>query len=111
MKVQHFTETPSETFPDIDGVTIRWVIKSSDGAPNFAMRVIDVLPGRNTPFHTHGFEHEVFILEGEGVIRGSGSEKKLNPGTVVFVSPDEDHGFFNTGDSVLRFICVIPNPK
>lgn len=110
MKVQHFTDTPAESFPEIEGVTIRWVINSNDGAPNFAMRVIDVQPGKNTPFHTHGFEHEVFVLEGEGIIRSGSSEKRLSPGTVVFVSPDEEHGFFNAGGGVLRFICVIPHP-
>jgi len=27
---------------------------------------------------------------------------------VVFVAPNEDHCFINTGSGPLRFICVIP---
>ena len=44
------------------------------------------------------------------MVRGpQGEETPIEPGTVVFVPPDEAHGFFNTGDAVLRFICVIPH--
>lgn len=110
MKVQSYTQTPAQTVPDIDGVTIRWVIDKDDGAPNFAMRVIEVEPGRNTPYHTHGFEHEAFVLSGTGVMReADGSEKPIEVGSVVYVPPNEKHGFFNRGEDVLRFICVIPH--
>ena len=110
MKVEHFTETPPETPEGTEGVSIRWVIDRADGAPNFAMRVIDVEPGCNTPYHTHAFEHKVYVLAGRGMVRGpQGEEPPIEPGTVVFVPPDEAHGFFNTGDAVLRFICVIPH--
>lgn len=109
MKVQHYTETFAEP-QDVPGVTIRWVIGEQDDAPNFAMRVIEVEPGCNTPYHTHGFEHEVFVLAGEGVVRDeAGAETAVSPGSVVYVPPDEVHGFFNRGDGVLRFICVIPH--
>lgn len=111
MKVQPYTQTQAEAVPDSEGVTIRWVINKDDGAPNFAMRVIEVKPGCNTPYHTHGFEHEIFVLAGTGVVRDvSGQEIPLAPGTVAYVEPDEKHGFFNTGSEILRFICVIPHP-
>lgn len=108
MKVEHFTETPAET-QEAPGVTIRWLIGKDDGAPSFAMRVIEVEPGCNTPFHTHDFEHEVYILAGAGVVRGASGEMLVEPGTAVYVEPGEKHGFFNTGDEALRFICVIPH--
>ena len=111
MKVEDYTQTPEETYGDLEGVTLRWVIDKSDGAPNFAMRVIDVEPGYNTPYHTHGYEHEVFVLHGVGVVRSPEGDTPITRGTVVYVPPDDEHGFFNQGDEVLRFICVIPHPE
>nr|MBN1229363.1 cupin domain-containing protein [Anaerolineae bacterium] len=111
MKVEPYTSTPAEIFSDVKGVNIRWVIGKNDGAPNFAMRVIEVQPGCNTPYHTHAFEHEVFVLAGRGVVRTSEGDKPIETGTVVYVAPDEEHGFFNQGEGVLRFICVIPHQE
>ncbi len=109
MKIQPYDQTPAETYGDIPGVTIRWVVGKDDGAPNFAMRVIEVQPGHNTPYHTHDFEHEVYVLSGEGVVRGLNGDTPIAPGTVAYIPPNEEHGFFNQGDTVLRFICVIPH--
>lgn len=110
MKTEHYTETPAEA-QEAPGVTIRWVIGKQDGAPNFAMRVIEVQPGCNTPYHTHDFEHEVYVLAGAGVVRGAEDETPIGPGTVVYVEPGEKHGFFNIGDEALRFICVVPHQR
>jgi len=109
MKVQHYTEVPAEQVEGVPGVTVRWVIDEKDGAPHFAMRVFDVAPGHATPFHPHWFEHEVFVLSGQGVLRGESSETPLEPGTVAFVPGDEVHQFINTGNAVFRFICLIPH--
>jgi quercetin dioxygenase-like cupin family protein len=84
------------------------VINDSDGAPHFAMRVFDVQPGRSTPYHSHWWEHEVFVLEGKGVAVSAQGEAPIAPGTVLLVDGDEMHQFRNTGDQVLRFICLIP---
>jgi hypothetical protein len=49
MKAEHYAQTQAETYGDVAGVTLRWVIDKDDGAPTFAMRVIEVEPGYNTP--------------------------------------------------------------
>ena len=111
MKIEHYTQTAAKIAEEAEGVSIRWVIDRDDGAPTFAMRVIDVEPGSNTPFHTHEWEHGVFVLSGQGVVRSQDGETPIEPETVVFVPPGEQHGFFNTGGEILRFICVIPLPE
>jgi quercetin dioxygenase-like cupin family protein len=111
MKVQHYTEVPAQEVEGVLGVTVRWVIDEKDGAPHFAMRVFDVAPGHATPFHPHWFEHQVFVLSGQGALRGESGETPLEPGTVVFVPGDEVHQFINTGDDVFRFICLIPHDR
>jgi quercetin dioxygenase-like cupin family protein len=106
MKVANYIDTkPSEELP---GVFKREVITGRDGAPNFCMRVFEVKPGSSTPHHSHPWEHEVFILSGQGVVVGKEGESAIGPDSVVFVAPDEPHCFINTGNQTLRFICLIP---
>jgi len=106
MKVSNYMDTqPSEELP---GVFKREVITAGDGAPNFCMRVFEVEPGSSTPSHAHGWEHEVFVLAGEGVVEGAEGETPIGPDSVVFIAPNEHHCFTNTGGETLRFICLIP---
>ena len=92
-----------------EGKTIRWVLGRPEGAPNFAMRVIEFQPGAIFDTHQHPFEHEIFVLEGEGVAEGPQGEISMRPGIGLYIPPDEPHGYRNTGAGALRFICVIPH--
>lgn len=97
-----------ESQPAYEGVTMRVPIGPEDGAPFFTMRVFEVQPGRVSPHHSHWFEHEVFVLSGAGVVRTDQGDKPIGHGTTVFVPGGEMHQFRNTGDDVLRFICLVP---
>jgi quercetin dioxygenase-like cupin family protein len=106
----HFTEV-KEDRPTLAGMqaTVRWLIAEKDGAPNFAMRVIEVRQrGERIPLHRHGYEHEIFIIEGQGNVLSPAGAKPVAYGNFVFVRANEEHGFENTGDKPFRFICVIP---
>lgn len=102
-------------FRDIDaqqaheGVSLRVVIGQEEGAPFFAMRVFEVQPGHSTPYHSHWWEHEVFVLSGNGVVRTSHGEIPVGHGSTVFVPGAAMHQFQNAGHDILRFICVIPH--
>ncbi len=109
MLSRDFHDVPEE--PVSEGITIRWVIGKPEGAPNFAMRVIEFQPGVVFEQHEHPFEHEIFVLEGEGMAEGPGGEVPMLPGVALYIPPDEIHGYRNTGEGVLRFICVIPHPE
>lgn len=91
------------------GCSVRWLVSESEGAPNFAMRQFEIAPGGHTPRHSHPYEHEVFILEGSGVVLEGSTEHPLGPGSVIFVRPDEIHQFRNTGSTPLKFLCLVPN--
>ena len=95
--------------PAGEGKSIRWVIGRPEGAPNFAMRVIEFQAGAVFDTHQHPFEHEIFVLAGEGVAEGPAGEITMRPGVALYVPPGEPHGYRNTGAGVLRFICVIPH--
>jgi quercetin dioxygenase-like cupin family protein len=87
---------------------VRWLITKDIGAPNFAMRLFEMEPGGYSPFHSHPWEHEVFILEGEGLVIGGGQEKRFKPQDVIFVPPNEKHQFKNNGKKPVKFICLVP---
>jgi quercetin dioxygenase-like cupin family protein len=75
------------------------------------MRVIEFEPGAVFETHNHPYEHEIFVLEGEGVAHTADGEFTMQPGIALYVPPDEPHGYRNTGDEPLRFICVIPHTE
>ncbi len=91
------------------GVTIRWLISEKDGAPNFAMRLFEVKPDGYTPYHSHKWEHEVFILEGKGNLVLEDKTIPLNKGDAVLVPGEETHQFKNASKESLRFLCMVPN--
>ena len=111
MPVTHYEDVGSQpaTMEGASGVTVRWLVGENDGAPNFAMRQFTLEPGGHTPRHFHPYEHEVFVIEGEGIVVEHDVDQPLRAGDVVFVEPDVVHQFRNTGSSPLKFLCLIPN--
>jgi len=62
----------------------------------------------SSPHHTHPYEHEIYILNGQAKLRAESQEHALGPGDTVLVLPDELHQVVNAGREVLRFLCAIP---
>ena len=91
------------------GAEMRLLISKADGAQNFAMRMFELQPGGHTPLHTHAHEHEVFIVEGNGVFVCEDQEYEFGPEYVIFAPPNKEHRFKNTSDSLLRMLCLIPD--
>jgi len=94
--------------PEAKDVTIRWLIGSDSPAPNFWMRRFEVKPGGHTPRHQHEWEHEVYILSGEGEVTTDAGSVAVRAGSFVLVMPEEVHQFRNTGETPLVFLCMIP---
>jgi len=97
-----------EVEEDAKNTKVRWLISDQDGAPNFAMRLFEIGPQGATPLHTHAWEHEVFVLEGEGIVVGAEGEQKIGPGDVVFLPGEERHQFRSVGEGMLKVLCMIP---
>ncbi|MCK5787209.1 MAG: cupin domain-containing protein [Candidatus Sabulitectum sp.] len=110
MIVRMFTDVENQRI-DAEGavgVSKRVLISEADGAPNFIMRQFVIEPGGNTPYHTHDWEHVIYVLSGQGHVRHSHGKYGIEAGSVALVLPDEEHGFVNTGDEPLIFLCSIP---
>ena len=113
-KVVHYTEVPADVFSDSEaaGASIRWLIDDDhDGAPVYALRMIELQPGGYSPRHAHPNEHENFVVEGQGRVLINDTWHDLTPGDVVFVPGDTLHQYRNTGDSVFKFLCGVPVKK
>lgn len=110
MQVRTAEQVPAEIVQrdDVAGVQIRWLIGQRDNPDNFYMRMFELAPGGHTPYHGHPWEHEIFVLEGEGEAVSPQGNQALRPQTVIYVSADEAHQFRNTGDRPLKFLCLVP---
>jgi quercetin dioxygenase-like cupin family protein len=109
MKVTDYYKVPlEEVKEEAEGVKIRWLISKKDQAENFAMRLFEIAPSGNTPYHTHNWEHEVFVLQGSGEAKIDGKIYPIKKDTVVFIQNNQKHWFKNTGKDLMKFICIIP---
>ncbi len=109
-KVIHYTEVPAEVIGETaPGAKIRWLIdKEHDGAPVYALRLVELDPGGSSPRHTHPYEHENFVLEGKGRVFIVDRWYDLKPGDAALVPPGVLHQFVNDGEMVFKFLCGIP---
>jgi quercetin dioxygenase-like cupin family protein len=110
MKVDHISQVPAQEMdmPGAEKVKIQWLVGERDNPPNFYMRRFEVEAGGCSPKHSHDYEHEVYVLDGEGLVWSENGEKSLGPGSVVLVRPGEEHQFRNTGEGPLCFLCMVP---
>jgi len=111
MMIKNMQQVPAQPVV-MDGakdVTVRVLIGPQDHAPTFAMRLFELAPGGHTPFHTHGFEHEVIILGGDIAVITEQGPTPVKKGDVLLVAPNELHQFKNQSDKLpAQFICLVP---
>jgi quercetin dioxygenase-like cupin family protein len=110
LKHIHYSEVELEEPAEegVKDVKIRWLISKKDGAENFAMRLFEIKTNGHTPFHQHDWEHEVFILKGNGTAKKELNEEAFKEGDVFFIPSMEWHQFVNTGQETLKILCLIP---
>lgn len=84
----------------------RWLIKG----PSFDMLIVELEPSRGPPHspHFHPWEHETFIMEGNGAVWNGEEKKFFKEGDALFIPAGEPHTIINTGERKIRFITCIP---
>jgi len=112
MKIHKAEDVPAKpvVMEGARDVQIRLLIHEAEDAPNFYMRQFTLAPGGHTPEHTHGWEHECYILTGRGTVVTPDGERPVAAGDCVYVAPQDNHQFRNTGREELKFLCLIPKP-
>ena len=103
MKKFGYTEIKAEKVENQSkNLKVRWLITKESGAENFAMRLFEMKAGGHILFHSHNWEHEVFILEGEVLVFGGTEEKPFKAGEVIFVPANEMHQFKNSNENPVK---------
>jgi quercetin dioxygenase-like cupin family protein len=108
MQVKRALEVPAAPVEGALGVTVRWLWAAQDGAPTFALRLFEVQPRAATPYHTHPYEHEIYVLSGQAKLHVEAQDHALGPEDTALILPDELHQLVNTGTEALHFLCMIP---
>ena len=111
MKIKHYSEEQGTRFDNgmAKNIVGRVMIGKEHGASNFCMRVFEIGEEGYTPSHTHEWEHEIFIHQGEGLIFNNGDWTKVGPGTTVYIPGNELHQIKNVGKEPLIVVCLIPS--
>lgn len=84
------------------------LIGPEQGAKNFVMRLFTMEVGGCSPYHTHPWEHEVFVLSGNGMVRSIDKKTAVSTGDFVYVPGNEEHQFLNAGEEPFEFLCIVP---
>ncbi|MBC7771058.1 MAG: cupin domain-containing protein [Pyrinomonadaceae bacterium] len=107
--IRNIESTPQKTVEmvGVKGVKMAVMCGREDGVPNFALRHFTVEPAGHAPFHSHDYEHEVFVVEGGGTVHLEGKEHPIKKGDVVYVPADQEHQF-KAGNDGMRFLCLVP---
>jgi quercetin dioxygenase-like cupin family protein len=92
----------------VKNVSIRWLIGKDSNAPTFYLRLFEVEPGGYSPYHTHDWEHEVYVLAGKGELKSGDKSLPLTEGSFALILPGEEHQFVNRGNTTFKFLCIIP---
>ncbi len=111
LKIKKVNDIPAEDVSMYGSIQtkIEWIWGKDDNVPNFALRRFTIHPGGEIGLHSHPEEHQIFILTGKGLVfNDKDQEFIIVADDSLYVPPGEAHGYKNTGDSDLIFLCVIP---
>ncbi len=91
--------------------SIRWLLTREIGAPNFEMRYFEITRESEPSEDKHPWEHEVFVVRGEGIVKSGGVERRVKPGDAILIFPNETHEISNLREETLGFVCIIPKGR
>jgi quercetin dioxygenase-like cupin family protein len=89
------------------GVEKRIIFGPGRFREDYVVRHFTVKAAAQTPFHAHDRPHYVIILEGTAEALIIREPLHLDAGAWAYVPPDSHHGFQNTGEGALSFLCIV----
>ena len=94
---------------------VQYLIDERQSSNRFALRLYTVQKGGHTPLDQHPYEHHVYVLSGEGLLRQSTDPnpnlKTIKARDTIFIPSNAVHQFSNLRDDPLVFLCVKGNPQ
>ncbi len=96
-------------------VSVSYLVDERQGSERFALRLYSVEKGGHTPIDRHEYEHQVYVLTGQGLLKQSGDKaaalQTLHTGDTVFIPSNAVHQFINDRDEPFVFLCVKGSPS
>ncbi|MCY4402821.1 MAG: cupin domain-containing protein [Candidatus Poribacteria bacterium] len=78
---------------------------------HLTMGLEEIDPDSEIPIHSHSKEEEViFVFAGKGMAYVGGEEAEMEKGTVIYIPPNVEHRFVNTGDQPLWITWTLSPP-
>ncbi len=108
MPVKQFSDVEPTPITAAKDTTIQ-VLISSDEAPHFAMRRIEMKPGGSMPLHTNEVEHEQLVLSGRGRVVLGDEVHEVAKDSVLYIPAGLKHSYETIGDESFVFMCLVPN--
>lgn len=100
---------------DARNVMVKYLIDERHDSTRFSLRLYSVNKGGKTPLDRHNYEHHVYVLNGEGVLKHkadtSTTQDAVKQGDAIFIPSNAIHQFINNEDGPLVFLCVKGNPR
>ncbi len=106
MKIVSYKDIEAKEVKGSSKLKIKWL--NTDGSNNFAVRHCEIESGGYSPHHDHPWEHEIFVLEGKGLVLGDKETKSIKTGDSISIPADETHQIKNNHKKPLRILCIIP---
>lgn len=89
------------------GVEKEVLLGKPEGVETFAMRRFTLTEDGHTPYHSHDWEHEIYVVKGEGKVSTEDGERSLSRGDAVYVPSGERHQFVSESEG-FAFLCLVP---
>ena len=103
----------SDVAPDIEttglffgGEVRRQRLVNEKISESLRVMVVNFSPGARTKWHTHTFDHALYVTQGKGIVATEKEEQVVEPGMTAFVPAGENHWQGATGDSSFSFVAI-----
>lgn len=74
---------------------------------HYSLAHAQVRPGESSRPHKLNTSEVYYILEGEGIMHVDNESAKVRSGQVVYIPPNSVQYIKNTGNSDLKFLCIV----
>jgi quercetin dioxygenase-like cupin family protein len=87
------------------------VLEEEHKAKKIQVVNVKFAPGARNKLHTHTTEQILIVTEGKGIVATKNQEHTVTPGTIIFVSPGEEHWHGATKDSTFAHLSITGQPN
>jgi quercetin dioxygenase-like cupin family protein len=98
-----------DSLPMVDrgnGIQTIPLVTKEIGAKNITTGLTRFPAGAKVPLHSHNYDEQVTILEGEAEAEVDGQRHRLRPFDTTLVTADKPHRFVNVGPSRLTILWI-----